>query len=52
MVGFRPVDRDMQMFEAAAIVLRLVDQHPEAGVAPRAPFGTIERAPGKSKTTS
>lgn len=30
------------MFEAAAIVLHLVDQHPEAGLAPE--VGTLERA--------
>jgi glutathione S-transferase len=29
------VDRDLVLFEAAAIVLDLVDQHPEAGLAPR-----------------
>ena len=36
------VDRDLVLFEAAAIVLHLVDQHPEAGLAPK--VGTPERA--------
>ena len=36
------VDGDLVLFEAAAIVLHLVDQHPEAGLAPKA--GTPERA--------
>jgi glutathione S-transferase len=36
------VDGDLVMFEAAAIVLHLVDQHPEAGLAPK--VGTPERA--------
>jgi glutathione S-transferase len=36
------VDGGLVLFEAAAIVLHLVDQHPEAGLAPKA--GTPERA--------
>ena len=36
------VDGDLAMFEAAAIVLHLVDRHPEAGLAPK--IGTPERA--------
>jgi glutathione S-transferase len=36
------VDRELVLFEAAAIVLHLVDQHPDAGLAPR--VGTPERA--------
>lgn len=36
------VDGGLAIFEAAAIVLHLVDQHPEAGLAPRP--GTAERA--------
>jgi glutathione S-transferase len=36
------VDGRLVLFEAAAIVLHLVDQHPEAGLAPR--VGTPERA--------
>ena len=36
------VDKDLVMFEAAAIVLHLVDQHPNAGLAPK--VGTPERA--------
>ncbi len=36
------VDRDLVLFEAAAIVLHLVDRHPEAGLAPK--VGTPERA--------
>jgi glutathione S-transferase len=36
------VDNGLVLFEAAAIVLYLVDQHPEAGLAPK--FGTPERA--------
>lgn len=36
------VDGDLVLFESAAIVLHLVDQHPEAGLAPR--MGTPERA--------
>jgi glutathione S-transferase len=36
------VDDGLVLFEAAAIVLHLVDQHPEAGLAPR--IGTPERA--------
>ena len=36
------VDGDLVMFEAAAIVLHLVDSHPEAGLAPKT--GTPERA--------
>lgn len=36
------VDGDLVMFEAAAIVLHLVDRHPEAGLAPK--MGTPERA--------
>jgi glutathione S-transferase len=36
------VDENLIMSEAAAIVLHLVDQHPEAGLAPR--VGTPERA--------
>ena len=36
------VDGELVMFEAAAIVLHLVDKHPEAGLAPR--VGTPERA--------
>lgn len=35
-------DGGMVLFEAAAIVLHLVDRHPEAGLAP--PVGTPERA--------
>lgn len=29
------VDRDLVLFEATAIVLHLVDQHPEGGLAPK-----------------
>jgi glutathione S-transferase len=36
------VDGGLVLFEAAAIVLHLVDQHPEAGLAPK--VGTPERA--------
>lgn len=36
------VDRDLVLFEATAIVLHLVDQHPEGGLAPKT--GTPERA--------
>jgi glutathione S-transferase len=36
------VDGELVLFEAAAIVLHLVDQHPEAGLAPA--VGTPERA--------
>jgi glutathione S-transferase len=36
------VDGDLVMFEAAAIVLHLVDRHPEAGLAPK--IGTPDRA--------
>src|SRR5258708_1643349 len=36
------VDKDLVLFEAAAIVLHLVDQHPEARLAPQA--GTQARA--------
>src|ERR1700752_3353386 len=36
------VDGDLVLFESAAIVLHLVDQHPEAGLAPK--VGTPERA--------
>jgi glutathione S-transferase len=36
------VDNGLVLFEAAAIVLYLVDQHPEAGLAPK--LGTPERA--------
>src|ERR1700742_166841 len=36
------VDKDLVLFEAAAIVLHLVDQHQEAGLAPK--VGTPERA--------
>jgi glutathione S-transferase len=36
------VDGELVLFEAAAIVLHLVDKHPEAGLAPR--LGTPERA--------
>jgi glutathione S-transferase len=36
------VDGDLVLFEAAAIVLHLVDQHPEAGLAPK--VGTPARA--------
>jgi glutathione S-transferase len=36
------VDRGLVLFEAAAIVLHLVDQHPDAGLAPK--VGTPERA--------
>src|ERR1700752_3214559 len=36
------VDRELVLFESAAIVLHLVDQHPEAGLAPE--VGTPERA--------
>src|SRR5258708_3917799 len=36
------VDRDLVLFEAAAIVLHLVDAHPDAGLAPK--VGTPERA--------
>ena len=36
------VDGDLVLFEAAAIVLHLVDRHPEAGLAPK--VGTPERA--------
>jgi glutathione S-transferase len=47
MLGFRPVDRDIEMFEAAAIILHLADQHPEAGVAPPAP---LERTRHRART--
>jgi glutathione S-transferase len=36
------VDQGLVLFEAAAIVLHLVDQHPGAGLAPK--VGTPERA--------
>jgi glutathione S-transferase len=36
------VSNGSALFEAAAIVLHLVDQHPEAGLAPK--VGTLERA--------
>ena len=36
------VDKDLVLFEAAVIVLHLVDQHPDAGLA--AKVGTPERA--------
>jgi glutathione S-transferase len=36
------IDGELVLFEAAAIVLHLVDKHPEAGLAPR--VGTPERA--------
>ena len=36
------IDGDLVLFETAAIVLHLVDRHPEAGLAP--PPGTSERA--------
>jgi glutathione S-transferase len=36
------IDEDLTLFETAAIVLHLVDQHPEAGLAP--PVATKERA--------
>ena len=36
------VDGDLVLFESAAIVLHLVDRHPEAGLAPK--VGTPERA--------
>jgi glutathione S-transferase len=36
------VDGELVLFEAAAIVLHLVDKHPEAGLAPK--VGTPERA--------
>jgi glutathione S-transferase len=36
------VEGDLVLFETAAIVLHLVDRHPEAGLAP--PTGTSERA--------
>jgi len=36
------VDGDLVLFESAAIVLHLADQHPEAGLAPA--VGTAERA--------
>jgi glutathione S-transferase len=36
------IDDDLTLFETAAIVLHLVDRHPEAGLAP--PVGTKERA--------
>jgi glutathione S-transferase len=36
------VDGDLVIYETAAIVLHLVDRHPEAGLAP--PVGTSERA--------
>jgi glutathione S-transferase len=36
------VDDGLVLFEAAAIVLYLVDQHPDAGLAPK--FGTPDRA--------
>src|ERR1700757_2723063 len=36
------VDGDLVLFEAVAIVLHLVDKHPEAGLAPK--VGTPERA--------
>jgi glutathione S-transferase len=36
------VDRGLVLFEAAAIVFHLVDQHPDAGLAPK--IGTPERA--------
>jgi glutathione S-transferase len=36
------IDGELTLFEAAAIVLHLVDQHPEAGLAPK--VGTPERA--------
>src|SRR3984957_10441496 len=36
------IDGDLVLFESAAIVLHLVDKHPEAGLAPK--LGTPERA--------
>jgi glutathione S-transferase len=36
------VDRDLVLYETAAIVLHLIDSHPEAGLAPA--VGTTERA--------
>ena len=36
------IDGDLVLFESAAIVLHLVDRHPEAGLAPK--VGTPERA--------
>src|SRR5580692_9534611 len=36
------IDGDLVLFESAAIVLHLVDRHPEAGLAPK--VGTQERA--------
>jgi glutathione S-transferase len=36
------IDGDLVLFESAAIVLHLVDRHPEAGLAPK--MGTLERA--------
>jgi glutathione S-transferase len=36
------VDQDLVVFEAAAIVLHLVDKHPDAGLAPK--VGTPQRA--------
>ncbi|HEY0845691.1 MAG TPA: glutathione S-transferase N-terminal domain-containing protein [Noviherbaspirillum sp.] len=36
------IDRDLVLFETAAICLHLVDRHPEAGLAPA--VGTAERA--------
>jgi glutathione S-transferase len=36
------VDQDLVVFEAAAIVLHLVDKHPDAGLAPK--IGTPQRA--------
>ena len=35
-------DGELVLFESAAIVLHLVDHHPESGLAP--PAGTVERA--------
>src|ERR1700686_444147 len=37
-----PEDGKLVLFESAAIVLHLVDHHPESGLAP--PAGTVERA--------
>ena len=36
------VDGDLVLYEAAAIVLHLIDQHPDAGLAPK--VGTTARA--------
>ena len=37
------VDQDLVLFEAAAIVLHLVDAHPDAGLAPKS---ALEMPPG------